>query len=93
MIIIIIWKKKPTKQILNLATKSLTVSRKFKKILNLSGHKDRQQTITRDLEAELTFRQTEGNNCTLGGINLTKNEPFVKILSCKDTLHITVGIA
>ena len=60
---VIIWKKKLPKQILDLATKGLTVSRNFKKIFNLSGHKNSCHTMN-DLEREPTFQQAERDNCT-----------------------------
>ena len=60
--------------------KNLTDSRKFIKIFNLSEQKD-NYNIIKDLEVELTFQQTESDNCTPSGISLMKNEPFVEILS------------
>ena len=72
--------------------KNLTDSRKFIGILNLSEQEDSHNTM-KDLEVELAFQETESNNCTPSGISLMKNEPFVEILSSKDTLHITVSIA
>ena len=60
--------------------KSLTDSRKFIEILNLSKQKDSYNTI-KDLEVELTFQQTESDNCTPSGITFCTNEPFVEILS------------
>ena len=72
--------KKLPKQILDLAMKSLTVSRKFMEVLNLSEQKDRYHTI-KDLEVKFTFQQTESDNCTPSGTSLIKNEPFVEILS------------
>ena len=49
-------------------------------ILNLSEQNDSHHTI-KDLEAKLTFQQTESDNCTLSDIRLMKNEPFVEKLS------------
>ena len=72
--------------------KNLTDSRKFIGILNLSEQKDSHNTM-KDLEVELTFQETESDNCTPSGISLMKNEPFVEILSSKDTLDIIVSIA
>ena len=60
--------------------KSLTVSRKFMEILNLSEQKDSYHTI-KDLEVKLTFQETESDNCTPSRIRLMQNEPFVEILS------------
>ena len=79
-ICVIMWTKELPKQILDLAMKSLTVSRKFMEILNLSEQKDSYHS-TKDLEVKLTFQQTESDNCTPSGIGLIKNEPFVEILS------------
>ena len=59
---------------------SLTDSRKFIEILNLSEQKNSYNTIE-DLEIELNFPQTEIDNCTPSGISIMKNEPFVEILS------------
>ena len=47
----------------------------------------------KDLRAELTFQQTENDNCSPSRKNLIKNDPFVATLFSKDTLHNTVGIA
>ena len=60
--------------------KSLTVSRKFTEIFNLSEQIDSYHTI-KDLEVTLTFQETESDNCTPSGISLMQNEPFVEILS------------
>ena len=60
--------------------KNLTDSGKFINIFNLSEQKD-NYNIIKDLEVELTFQQTESDNCTPRGISLMKNEPFVEILS------------
>ena len=49
-------------------------------ILNLSEQKDSYHTI-KDLEVQLTFQQTQSDNCTLSDILLMKNEPFVEKLS------------
>ena len=49
--------------------KSLTVSRKFTEIFNLSEQKDIYHTI-KDLEVKLTFQETESDNCTPSGIRL-----------------------
>ena len=37
--------------------------------------------IIKDLEVQLTFQQTQSDNCTLSDILLMKNEPFVEKLS------------
>ena len=42
--------------------------------------KDSYHTI-KDLEVQLTFQQTQSDNCTLSDILLMKNEPFVEKLS------------
>ena len=63
------WIKKLPKQILDLAMKSLTVSRKFMEILNLSEQKDSYHTI-KDLEVKLTCQETESDNCTPSRIRL-----------------------
>ena len=60
--------------------KSLIGSRKLIEILDLSEQKDSYNTI-KGLEVELTFEQTESDNCTASGISLMKNEPVVGILS------------
>ena len=65
------WIKKLPKQILDLALKSFTVSRKFMEILNLSEQKQSYHTI-KDLEVKLTFQQTENDNWTLSDIPLMK---------------------
>ena len=75
--------------------KSLTDSRKFVEILNLSEQKGSYNT-KETLEVEHTFQQTESDNCTPSGISLMKNEPFAEILSyclVKTPCIITVGIA
>ena len=79
-ICVIMWTKKLPKQILDLAIKSFTVSRKFMEILNLSEQKDSYHTI-KDLQVKLTFQQTESDNCTLSDIRLMKNESFLEKLS------------
>ena len=74
------WTEKLPKQILDLAIKSFTVSRKFMEILDLSEQKDSYHSI-KDLEVKLIFQQTESDNCTLSDMRLMKNEPFVEKLS------------
>ena len=47
-------------------------------------------------KTHLSTKQTESDNCTPSGISLMKNETFrrnIVLLSSKDTLLITVGIA
>ena len=96
-------RRRPAKHLqIGMAIKSLTSSKKVVTMLNRLGHCINYNG-TEELETELTYNCSNGNQITPAGMSNEKScstglafdnyDRFTETLSGKDTLHDTVGIA